>query len=220
AGGRVSGDVGQGVRISRGTIRMILEGIVTTEDARGLLNVAPMGPEFEPGQDHFLLKPFATAHTYVNLVQHPEGVLHVTDDVLLFARAAIGVVEPMPALLPAVRVRGRVLADACRAYEFRIVEVDDTHDRIRMRAAIVHTWRQRDFFGFNRAKHAVIEAAILATRVHLISAAEIAREYTRLEPLVQKTGGRQEEEAFKILWQYVQKENATDHWTDLHAHQA
>jgi len=193
---------------------MILEGIVTTEDARGHVNIAPMGPQFEPGQDHFLLKPFATAHTYANLVQHPEGVLHVTDDVLLFAQAAIGLVEPTPALMPAARVRGQVLVDACRAYEFRIAEVDDTQDRVRMRAAIVHTWSQRDFFGFNRAKHAVIEAAILATRVHLISPAEIASEYQRLEPLVRKTGGRDEEQAFAILSQYVQEQ------TNSHAHKA
>jgi hypothetical protein len=185
---------------------MILEAIVTTQDGRGQVHIAPMGPEFEPGQDHFVLKPFATAHTYANLVQHPEGVLHVTDDVLLLAQAAIGAVEPTPALVPAARVRGNVLVDACRAYEFRITETDDTQDRVRVRAAIVHTWRQRDFFGFNRAKHAVIEAAILATRVHLISAAEIASEYRRLEPLVRKTGGRDEEQAFAILSQYVQEQ--------------
>jgi hypothetical protein len=198
---------------------MILEGIVTTEDARGHLNIAPMGPEFEPGQDNFLLKPFATAQTYTNLVQHPEGVLHVTDDVLLFARAAIGAVEPAPALMPAARVRGQVLVDACRAYEFRIVEVDDTQDRLRMRAAIAHTWRQREFFGFNRGKHAVIEAAILATRVHLISPEEIAGEYKRLEPLVRKTGGRQEKEAFHILSQYVRQKDAVNLRANVH-HQA
>jgi hypothetical protein len=193
---------------------MILEGIVTTEDAQGRVNIAPMGPEFEPGRDHFLLKPFSTAHTYANLLQHPEGVFHVTDDVLLFARAAIGEVEPTPARVPAARVRGQVLVDACRAYEFRIVEIDDTQDRVRMRAQIVHTWSQRDFFGFNRAKHAVIEAAILATRVHLIAPSEIAVEYRRLEPLVQKTGGRDEEQAFAILSQYVQEQ------TKLPAHKA
>jgi hypothetical protein len=183
---------------------MILEGIVTSEDAQGHVNIAPMGPECEPGGDYFFLKPFTTAQTYANLVQHPEGVLHVTDDVMLFARAAIGLLEPRPALVPANKVRGQVLADACRAYEFRIVEVDDTQDRVRMHAAIVHTWRQRDFFGFNRAKHAVIEAAILATRVDLISPAEIATEYKRLEPLVRKTGGPDEMQAFAILSQYVQ----------------
>jgi uncharacterized protein len=197
---------------------MILEGIVTTEDAQGHLNIAPMGPEFESGQDHLLLKPFRTARTYANLLEHPEGVLHVTDDVLLFARAAIGVVEPVPALMPAARIRGQVLVDACRAYEFRIVEVDDSRERVHMRAAIVHIWRQRDFFGFNRARHAVIEAAILATRVHLISPAEIDSEYQRLLPLVRKTGGRDEEQAFAILSQYVQQQGARAGGANVHAH--
>ena len=34
----------------------------------------------------------------------------------------------------------------------------------------------REFFGFNRAKHAVLEAAILATRVELLPADEILSE--------------------------------------------
>jgi hypothetical protein len=83
-----------------------------------------------------------------------------------------------------------------------------------MRAAIIHTWRHRDFFGFNRGKHAVIEAAILATRVHLISPTEIVSEYKRLAPLVHKTGGRDEEQAFAILSHYVEEQ------TNFRAHKA
>src|SRR3954453_15266105 len=70
---------------------MILEGIVTTLSAAGVLNVAPMGPRVQAGPiEHFLLRPFRTAQTYRNLKAHGEGVLHVTDDVLLLARAGGG----------------------------------------------------------------------------------------------------------------------------------
>jgi hypothetical protein len=74
---------------------MILEGIVTTLAGDGAVNIAPMGPRLgppfvlEPGTA-FDLKPFATARTWANLKDHPEGVLHVHDDVLLLARAALG----------------------------------------------------------------------------------------------------------------------------------
>src|SRR5437660_3438184 len=98
---------------------MILEGVVTTVAADGAINVAPMGPLVDPpspGRDleRFVLRPFRTAQTYANLKAHGEGVLHVTDDVLLLARAAVGPVEPPPPLFAAAHVRGFVLQDACR----------------------------------------------------------------------------------------------------------
>src|SRR5262245_37011270 len=102
---------------------MILEGIVTTVSPAGEVNVAPMGPRVAPAFDRFVLRPFPTAHTYQNLKAHGEGVLHVCDDVLLLARAAVGKVEPPP-LVPASRVRGFVLAGCCRYYEFRVRAVD------------------------------------------------------------------------------------------------
>src|SRR5438045_1844684 len=99
---------------------MILEGIVTTLSPDGALNVAPMGPCVEPGMARFLLRPFPTSQTCRNLKAHGEGVLHVTDDVLLLARAALGPVEPPPPVFVAARVRGSVLRDTCRYYEFRV----------------------------------------------------------------------------------------------------
>ncbi len=131
--------------------------------------------------------------------------MHVTDDVLLLARAAVGPVEPLPALLPTAVVRGWVLADSCRACEFRIVGVDDRQERITLLAKVVHVHRLRDFFGFNRAKHAVLEAAILATRTHLLPAEQIEAEYQRLAVLIDKTGGPREQEAFAFLQRYTRQ---------------
>jgi hypothetical protein len=188
---------------------MILEGLVTTVSAQGVLNVAPMGPQVEPlaaGQEwtQFVLRPFRTSQTCANLLAHGEGVLHVTDDVLLLARAAIGPLDPMPALEPARHVKGWVLADTCRYPEFRVLACDDREERVRFDATIVHTGRRRDFFGFNRAKHAVLEAAILASRVHLLESSFIEAEYRRLATLVEKTGGPQEHEALALLKEFVQ----------------
>src|SRR5205807_5665458 len=118
----------------------------------GRVNVAPMGPRVDAAMERFLLRPFPTSQTYRNLKVHGEGVLHVTDDVLLLARAALGPVEPAPAMVPAARVRGFVLADACRFYEFEVRAVDTSAARVRIRAHVVHRGRLRDFFGFCRAK--------------------------------------------------------------------
>jgi hypothetical protein len=184
---------------------MILEGIVTTVAAGGAVNIAPMGPRVEAGMHRLLLRPFRTSQTYQNLKAHPEGVFHVTDDVLLLARAAVGTVEPAPVLAPAAQVRGLVLPDACRYYEFQVRSVDERGERTEMAAEVVHAGRLRDFFGFNRAKHAVLEAAILATRIELLPRVEIEAEYRKLGIMVEKTGGPQEHAAFTFLQDYVQR---------------
>ena len=182
---------------------MILEGLVTTLDPSGVLNIAPMGPQVGAAIDQFLLRPYRTSQTYRNLKAHGEGVLHVTDDVLLLARAAIRTLEPLPPLFSAAGIRGVVLQDCCRYYEFRIRSLDDREERTCIEAEVVHAGRLRDFFGFNRAKHAVVEAAILATRTDFLPLAEIEAEYRRLAVLVQKTGGEQERQAFALLERHL-----------------
>ncbi len=179
---------------------MILEGIVTTVSDSGAVNLAPMGPEV-PGAnfDRFVLKPFATSQTYQNLKAHGEGVLHITDDVLLLAKAAVGRIDPMPTLISAQRVRGQIIQDVCRFCEFRVVRIDDSRERIQMDAEVVRWGRNRDFFGFNRAMFAVLEAAILATRTHFLAREQIVAEFARLQPLVEKTAGQREREAFEFL---------------------
>lgn len=178
---------------------MILEGLVTTLSADQSPHLAPMGPEVSgPGFHTFTLKPFKTSTTYENLKLHREGVLHVTDDVLLLAQAALGKAE-LPATFDAITVQGKVLADCCRFYEFRVRSLDDRDDRARIDCEIFHSATLRDFFGFNRAKHAVLEAAILATRFHLKSAAEIDSDFARLRIIVEKTAGPREQEAMAFL---------------------
>jgi hypothetical protein len=184
---------------------MILEGIVTTMGPDGAVNVAPMGPRVDAAMQRFVLRPFRTARTYANLKAHGEGVLHVTDDVLLLAKATVRALDPLPPMTPATVVGGKVLTDVCRYYEFRVVDCDDRGDRVTFDARVVHSARLRDFFGFNRAKHAVVEAAILASRTAFLPAETIAAELARLAPAVEKTGGDYEREAFALLEQYVRQ---------------
>jgi hypothetical protein len=184
---------------------MILEGIVTTIGPNGVINIAPMGPRVDAGMKRFLLRPFNTSTTYHNLRAHGEGVLHVTDDVLLLARTALGQLEPLPPLMPARRVRGHVIRNACRYFEFRVVSMDDSNERVAIDVEVVHHETLRDFFGFNRAKHAVLEAAILATRTDFLDLKEMENEYRKLGVIVQKTGGEAEKQAFEFLQAHLAK---------------
>ena len=185
---------------------MILEGIVTTIGPDGSLNVAPMGPRVEPDRRHFVLRPYQTSTTFRNLRANGEGVLHVVDDVLLLARAAIGRLDlGSVATRPAEAVRGRVLLGACRYDEFRVTDIDASEPRATLRVASVAEGRFREFFGLNRAKHAVVEAAILATRLDFLPLDEVLADLDRLAPLVEKTGGPDEREAFDLLAGYIRK---------------
>lgn len=183
---------------------MILEGIVTTQNADGSTNVAPMGPIVDAMPPaRVILRPFQTSTSYANLMRTRVGVLHVTDDVELIARGAIGqIVAPLP-LRPATAIDGAILTDACRWYELRVVEIDDRPPRAEMIAEVVASGTQREFFGFNRAKHAVVEAAILATRIGVLPADEIRADLRRLAPAIEKTGGPQERRAWELLVRYV-----------------
>lgn len=183
--------------------RMILEGIVTTLNSDGSANISPMGPIVDERMDQLLLRPYQTSTTFANLKRAGEGVFHVTDDVLLLAQAAIDRIDPRPTLLPAAAVAGVILSDACRWYAFRVQSIDDRQPRTEIVAEVVDRGQQRDFFGFNRAKHAVVEAAILATRVSMIPRAEIEAELDRLAVPVAKTGGEREHQAFEMLRSYV-----------------
>ena len=183
---------------------LVLEGIVTTLNEDDSPNISPMGPVVDRALSQFTLKPFKTSQTYANLKRHPEGVLHITDDVEMLAQAAVNQL-PTPVLLPAKTIHGQVIADACQWFEFKVKSWDDQQQRAAVECEIVHRGQLRDFFGFNRAKHAVVEAAILATRIGILPAAEIRDEFARLKVMVDKTGGDQEERAFEFLAAYVRE---------------
>ena len=185
---------------------MILETIVSTVDGDGRVNFAPMGITLEG--ERVLLRPFREAQTWKNLQAVGEGVVNITDDVLVFARCALD--SFVPPHRPARSVRGFILEDVCSWKEFRVAESDLREERGRFFARVVAEGRARDFLGFNRGKHAVIEATILATRLHLLGRDAILQELARLKPLVEKTGGPQEREAFEFLASRIAGGGAAD----------
>src|SRR5690349_5200916 len=97
---------------------ILVEGIVTTLNADGSPHVAPMGPIVDLLFTKFSLRPYNTSTTYQNLKRTGQGVFHVTDDVEMFARAAVGELTASPRLFPAKAIDGAILADACRWYGF------------------------------------------------------------------------------------------------------
>ena len=180
---------------------MIIETIVTTVDGNGAVNIAPMGVEWDGGDGAPVLKPFLETTTYRNIMATGAVVVNLIDDVGLFARAAIG--NPDYPIVRAVSVNGVVLRDACSWRELSVRSVDSTPPRSRIETSVVHRGVRREFIGFNRARHAVLEAAIYATRVHLLERDFLEAELARLQIIVDKTAGPVEHEAMALLTDYI-----------------
>jgi hypothetical protein len=178
---------------------VIIESIVTSMGTDGAVNFAPLGVEW--GESTIVLKPFLETTTFRNVSATRAAVVNITDDVMLFAQAAIS--SPQFPWTPASVVRGAVLDAACSWRELEVVAIDDTPPRSRIEARVVHRGQRREFIGFNRARLAVLEAAILATRTHLLPAEQIRADYERLQVIVDKTAGPREREAMALLTEYV-----------------
>ena len=182
---------------------MILEAIVTTRNQDSSVNVAPMGPNVADGLESFDLKPFNSSTTFTNLKRERCGCLNISDDVGLFAAAITH--QPIPGPFePASAVDSVFLKSAARVYEFDVVWIDESQPRTVIKCETKRVHRIRDLFGFNRAKHAVIEAAILASRLDFLPAEHVAEQFQSLATIVQKTGSQQELDAFESLEQFRQ----------------
>jgi hypothetical protein len=180
---------------------MIIETIVTTTDASGMVNIAPMGVEWSGGDEAPVLKPFLETVTYRNVAATGVAVVNLIDDVRVFARAAIS--NPEYPVVPAVVVHGVSLRDACSWRELSVQFVDSTPPRSRIETTVVHRGFRREFIGFNRARHAVLETAIYATRVHMLARDFLEAELARLQVIVDKTAGPAEHEAMALLADYI-----------------
>jgi uncharacterized protein len=180
---------------------VIIETIVTTLDADGAVNIAPMGVEWTGGDEPPVLKPFLETSTYRNVVTTRAVVVNLIDDVRVFARAAIS--NPSYPVVAASVVRGVVLEAACAWRELQVRSIDSTPPRSRIETEVVHRGFRREFIGFNRARHAVLETAIYATRVHMLAREFLESELARLQVIVDKTAGPAEQEAMALLADYI-----------------
>ncbi len=174
---------------------MIRETIISTVGPDDGIHIAPMG--LTVAGEGFVLAPFRPSTTLENLRANPVAVANFTDDVLVFASCIVGR-NDWPTR-PATRVRGVVLEQALAHAELKVDRFEDDELRPRFHCAVVHEETHRPFRGFNRAQAAVIEAAILVSRLHMLPAEKIEREVSYLEIAISKTAGAREREAWELL---------------------
>ncbi|MGA1856109.1 DUF447 domain-containing protein [Azospirillum sp. 11R-A] len=174
---------------------MILETIVTTLGADGTPHIAPFG--VTRTADDLVIAPFRPSVTLNALEATGRAVINFTDDARLFAGCLTGR-RDWP-LVPATAIAGVRLADSLAHWEVEVVRIEADPVRPRFHCRPIHREAHRPFEGHNRAAAAVIEAAILCSRLHMLPWEKVEREMAYLAIAVEKTAGEREREAWGWL---------------------
>lgn len=178
---------------------MIRETIVTTVSAEGRVHVAPFGLTQADGA--WVIAPFKPSTSLDNLRAVPFLVANHVDDVRVFAGCLTGR-RDWP-LAPSALVRPARLRDAVAHQEMEVVRVEEDEQRPRFTCRVVHEESHAPFPGHNRAQAAVIEGAVLVSRLFMLPRDKVEREIAYLEIAVGKTAGPREREAWDWLMEAV-----------------
>jgi hypothetical protein len=174
---------------------IIRETIVITTNQAGRAHIAPIG--LIAAENDFIIAPFRPSTTLENLEAVPFATASHTDDVRVFAGCLTGRRDwPVVAseVVPVPR-----LADTLAHMELAVSSVQPDPQRPRFRCRLVRVSSHMPFLGYNRAKAAVLEAAILVSRLHMLPRERIERELAHLQSAIDKTAGPQELEAWTWL---------------------
>ena len=183
---------------------LILETIVTTRAPDGRTHIAPMGLREQDGLA--LLAPFRPSTTLEYILASGCAVVNATDDVRVFAGCIAGR-RDWP-LVPAEKVPGVRLAGALAHTELALERVEEDGNRPRLLLRRVHEVTHAPFRGYNRAQAAVIEAAVLVSRLHLLPPEKIDSELAYLTIAIDKTAGPAEQEAWGWLMERIAQHRA------------
>lgn len=183
---------------------MIYETIVITTDAQNNPHIAPFGVRERDGL--VLIAPFRPSVSLDNLLASRAAVINLTDDVRIFAGALTGRYN-WP-LHKADKINGYVLDAALAHRELQLVEIKDDDARPELYFRVVHEVAHAPFRGFNRAQAAVIELAVLVSRLHMLAMEKIDAELAYLTIAMEKTAGEREREAWQWLVERIENHKA------------
>lgn len=178
----------------------IRESIVTTTNADGSAHVAPLGV-IEEGL-LLVIAPFRPSTTLDNLRRTPLACINYTTDVRVFAGCVTRRRRDWP-VLPVRDGAGWRLAAALAHSEVEVVDVVEDALRPRFHCRTLCEVNHSPFLGLNRAQAAVLECAILVSRLHMLRAEKIEAELRYLSIAIEKTAGAAELEAWGWLMEAV-----------------
>lgn len=180
---------------------MIFETIITSIDTTGKAHVTPFGVRMEG--DYVVISPFKPSTTLENILATKHAVMNLTDDVRVFAGALTN--HKAWQLLEANKVKGFRLSDCLAHVELKLAEVREDASRPQLVMEKICEENHRPFKGFNRAQAAVIELAVLVSRLHMLPREKIDNELNYLQIAIDKTAGERELEAWGWLREKINR---------------
>ena len=183
---------------------MIYETVITTVNADGSAHIAPFGIRERDGL--VIIAPFRPSNSLDNLLRTGRAVVNLTDDVRIYAGALTGRRE-WP-IRSAQVIEGHVLESALAHRELELAEIKEDPVRPELAFRVVHEVMHAPFRGFNRAQAAVLEAAVLVSRLHMLPPEKIASEVAYLSIAIEKTAGERERQAWNWLMERIENYNA------------
>lgn len=183
---------------------MIYETIITTSTVEGQAHIAPFGIRERDGL--VLIAPFRPSTSLDNLLRDRCAVVNLTDDVRVFVGALTGR-RDWP-VRRAEQIDGYVLESALAHRELELVEVREDALRPELTFRVVFEAMHAPFRGFNRAQAAVLEAAVLVSRLHMLPLEKIEAEVNYLRIAVEKTAGEYEWQAWGWLMERIDNHKA------------
>ena len=177
----------------------IVETIVTTMSETGDVHVAPLGLIQEG--DRWIIGPFKPSRTLDNLRAVPFAAASHTDDVRVFAGCVTG--RKSWPTVAATKIKGCRLATCLAHWELKVDRILEDDLRPRFLCKIVHQEQHKAWEGFNRAEAAVLELAVLTTRLNMLPPEKVENELKYLEIAITKTAGPREAEAWGWLMEKI-----------------
>ncbi len=174
---------------------MINETIITTLNEDGSVHIAPMGVKRE--DQYFVIAPFKPSTTLNNLERSGQAVINMTDDVRIFAGCLTGHYD-WPTVDASV-IDGKRLEAALSHIEIEVARQEGDDIRPVFYCSEKHQQTHAPFMGLNRAKAAVLEAAVLVSRLHMLPDEKIDSEIEYLKIAIDKTASKHELEAWAWL---------------------
>jgi hypothetical protein len=178
---------------------VIFETIISTVSLTGESHVTPFGVRYEG--DLIVISPYKPSTTLANILATKCAVMNLTDDVSVFAGALTGR-QPWR-LMQADKVMAGRLTDCLAHVELELVEMRDDATRPQLLMKKVAEFNHQPFAGFNRAQAAVVELAVLVSRLHMLPREKIESEMQYLQIAIDKTAGERELEAWGWLTQKI-----------------
>ena len=178
---------------------MIFEVVIVTVDSKNKPHVAPMGVTKK--KDSIILKPFKPSQTLDNILTTKIAVLNTVTDVRVFAACITG--RKKFDLKPVEGRLGFRLKNTISYTYLKLENFLDNNLRPQLIMKQESTCQVSEFLGLNRAQAAVIEGAILTSRLNIIPIEKILSEMKYLRTAISKTAGPKEKEAWAWLEEAV-----------------